>query len=303
MKKCLFLFVTVLTALFSACSSDNYESSADPVNKISLEESSFKELCVTIDSIGSKYNSPITRGNTLTKWGGRVFSAVVDGVSGTITGSAGFVVGPLCSWAYDEYWDSIVRRMETRGVASESNDIKVSPTYVYNDGCMAKSDSIGYYHNKILDDIANSGNNYLSESGDIDYQVLLEECIESANKYGIESQIDSVDKQKYVDFAKDVIRYFVDCYKQGNTLDKAYANMNASYNAKFGDKDFIKVEIVQQKIVDILNCIDNEDSVREYADLVNNVLKESTISPELKKEIKTVTDVTINSKLYWNVQE
>ena len=193
--------------------------------------------------------------------------------------------------------------METRGVSSGSNDIKVSPTYVYNDGCMTKSDSIGYYHNKILDDIVNSGNHYLSESRDIDYQVLLERCIESASRYGIESQIDSIDKQKYVDFAKDVIRYFVDCYKQGNTLDEAYANMNASYNTKFGDKDFNKVEIVQQKIVDILNCIDKEDSVREYADSVNSVLKESTISPELKKEIKTVTDVTINSKLYWTVQE
>ena len=42
MKKFSFLFAAVFAALFSACSSDNYESSADPVNKTSLEESSFK---------------------------------------------------------------------------------------------------------------------------------------------------------------------------------------------------------------------------------------------------------------------
>ena len=60
------------------------------------------------------------------------------------------------------------------------------------------------------------------------------------------------------------------------------------------------VEIVQRKIADVLNCIDNESSIIEYANQVNAIIRDTSVNPELKSDLKTVTDITINSKLYWD---
>jgi len=88
--------------------------------------------------------------------------------------------------------------------------------------------------------------------------------------------------------------------EQEITIDDAYYNMSISYANKFGTKPNLnKVEIIQSKIVEALNCIDDESSVKEYADQVNIILRDTNVSPELKSGLKTVTDITVNSKLYW----
>jgi hypothetical protein len=80
--------------------------------------------------------------------------------------------------------------------------------------------------------------------------------------------------------------------------------MNTSFSSKFKNKSNIdKVKVVQNKIVDTLNSIDDGTSVRHYADQVNSVLNTADLNPELKNDLKTVTSVTINSKLYWTISE
>lgn len=58
-----------------------------------------------------------------------------------------------------------------------------------------------------------------------------------------------------------------------------------------------------KKIVDVLNRIYNKKIVREYADKVNIILKTANLNPELKNDLRTVTSVTVNSKLYWTSSE
>lgn len=58
-----------------------------------------------------------------------------------------------------------------------------------------------------------------------------------------------------------------------------------------------------KKIVDVLNRIYNKKIVREYADKVNTILKTANLNPELKNDLRTVTSVTVNSKLYWTSSE
>lgn len=102
-------------------------------------------------------------------------------------------------------------------------------------------------------------------------------------------------------FSKDVVRSFTDCYQQVITIEEEYNNINMSYASKFNKiLYFDKVVIVQQKIADILNCIDKESSITEYADQVNTILRNANVNPELKSDLKTVTDITVNSKLYWS---
>lgn len=58
-----------------------------------------------------------------------------------------------------------------------------------------------------------------------------------------------------------------------------------------------------KKIVDVLNRIYDKKIVREYADKVNTILKTANLNPELKNDLRTVTSVTVNSKLYWTSSE
>jgi len=300
MKKKTFMFYAVLTILLTACSSNIEETDVIPVSANDSEELEFENLCSDIDAIGFKYNSPITRVD-LNKWGGRIFSATVDGITGYIAGPAGWAVGPLCSWAFDEHWENCTNQMRA---ASRRIDSYSSYTYVFDDGTMAKSDSIGYYHNMILYDLAKSGKDYITIDEEIDYQAILDDCISVARKYGIYLNISSADRQKYVSFSRDAVRSFADCYQQKITIEEAYNNISASYANKFNEKlYFDKVEIVQRKIADILNNIDNESSIKEYADQVNVVLRDANVNPKLKNDLKTVTDITVNSKLYWSTAQ
>ncbi len=297
MKKKNFMFYAVLSVLLTACSSNIEETDVRPVSTNDSEVLEFEDLCSDIDAIGCKYKSPATRVNW-NKWGGRIFSATVDGITGYIAGPAGWAVGPLCSWAFEEHWENCNNQMQAPPQQVSSNS---SYTYVFDDGTMTKGDSIGYYHNMILYDIANSGKDYITTNGEIDYQAMLDDCISVAGKYGINLNLSSTDKQKYVNFSKDVVRSFADCYQQENSIEEAYNNISVSYANQFNEKlNFDKVEIVQSKIADILNYIDNESSIKEYADQVNVILRDANVNPELKNDLKTVTDITVNSKLYWS---
>lgn len=92
MRKILFILVAFVAFVFSSCSND-----MTSVATSTTANNSFTLLCTSIDSLNNTYKvGPQTR--SLNKWGGRIFSAVVDGITGYIAGPAGPIVSPLCSW-------------------------------------------------------------------------------------------------------------------------------------------------------------------------------------------------------------
>jgi hypothetical protein len=162
---------------------------------------------------------------------------------------------------------------------------------------MTKDDSIGYYHNLVLDDLANSGKKYVTSSDEIDYPSIVRDCVAAAKKYGVNLNISLADQQKYVAFSKDVVSSFADCGAEKITINQAFSDINTSFESKFDTKlNLDKVEMVQNEIVDVLNSI-------YYADKVNTILKTANLNPELKNDLRTVTSVTVNSKLYWTSSE
>ena len=58
-----------------------------------------------------------------------------------------------------------------------SDDIPMDIGYVFLKENSTRADSIGYYHNVILEEIARSGKSYVSDEGEIDYQTLLSDCV------------------------------------------------------------------------------------------------------------------------------
>ena len=103
MKKVLFIFVTIMAIVFSSCSNEmtSVATSTTPNN-------SFEQLCSSIDSLNTT-GAVGEKTRSINEWGGKVFSAVVDGITGYITGPAGPIVGTLCSWAFDAHWKRCTR--------------------------------------------------------------------------------------------------------------------------------------------------------------------------------------------------
>lgn len=288
--------------VLTSCSGELQETMS---NETKTEDVEFAKLCSSVEQIGTNYGSPETRSINWNKWGGKIFSAAVDGITGYIAGPAGLVVGTLCSWAFDEHWDRCTKMMSRAGYSNielqSEQDIHLTPTYVFNDGVLTRSDSIGYYHNMILDDLTKSKKEYITVTGEIDCQSILSDCIIYAKKYGIELNISNADKNNYVNFSKDVVKSFYACGKNEITIYEAFDSINTSYIRKFNNKEYLgKTEIFQDKIIETLNSIDGYDNITNYADQVNIIIKDANVSPTLKQDLKTVTDITVNSRIYWD---
>lgn len=54
------------------------------------------------------------------------------------------------------------------------------------------------------------------------------------------------------------------------------------------------------KIVTKLSTLEKEEDVKKYADQVFILYDNADIEPQQKEDFKTITNVTVNSKLYWD---
>ncbi|WP_317585637.1 hypothetical protein [Segatella copri] len=49
-----------------------------------------------------------------------------------------------------------------------------------------------------------------------------------------------------------------------------------------------------------LSTLDKKEDIKKYADQVFQLYDEANIEPQQKQDFKTITNVTVNSKLYWD---
>ena len=132
MKKTFLILLFVAGVAILSFTSCSHEENVDVSKGNSVESVEFGKLCNTVEQIGKEFSPPSTRGVNWKKWGGRVFSATVDGLSGYVAGPAGIIVGPLCSWAFEEHWEHCTRGMSIKAHSNVlSDDIPVDIGYVF----------------------------------------------------------------------------------------------------------------------------------------------------------------------------
>lgn len=91
------------------------------------------------------------------------------------------------------------------------------------------------------------------------------------------------------------------CTQEKNDIESAFDEVNKSYIKRFKNNNRIKdAEIIQKKIVTKLSTLDKEEDIKKYADQVFQLYDEADIEPRQKQDFKTITNVTVNSKLYWD---
>ena len=170
--------------------------------------------------------------------------------------------------------------------------------YVFLKENSTRADSIGYYHNVILEEIARSGKSYVSDEGEIDYQTLLSDCVVFAKKYGIE--VDEQNAESYMDLSKSTVESFTSCGKNEITKEDALKRINTLYKEKINlEPNLEKTECFQNIIMESLLDIDDDFVIKDFANQVNKSIMDANVSPKLKRDLMTISDVTVNSKLYW----
>jgi len=89
--------------------------------------------------------------------------------------------------------------------------------------------------------------------------------------------------------------------QEKSNIQNAFNEVNNSYIKRFENNNRIKnAEIIQMKIVTKLSTLEKEEDVKKYADQVFILYDNADIEPQQKEDFKTITNVTVNSKLYWD---
>lgn len=313
MKKTLKTFY-VLAAFFvaalSSCStqSDDFATSLEENGK-GTPSLQFDNLCASIDSLNATYVGKASvslakprkiSDKTVAKWTRRVITACVDGCGGAFGGLIG---GFIASAVYDEYMDYCIDKINhprkpRRIVVASSTSC---PAYVYADGSKSNfEDSVGYYHNKALEALASKGKQYVVSEDSIDFQGLYDDCLDIIDQLGVRSHVDAVDRDACIAVTDTMVRAFYQCYDEELTIDEAYARSNQVYAVWQSDISKVTAaETVQNKMLEVLQELSTEQEVVEYADALNALYKKAEIEPELKRALKTVTNMTICSTMYW----
>ncbi len=302
MKKLLVIAAIVATTLFSCTNVTETISEKETANEASLY--TYNELLYSINNVNGKYQicNQVKRVKpaTVNKWGGKILSAVVDGIGGYISGPAGWLVAPLCSWAFDAHWERCNRDPHTpsRPRRIVRNDNIQVPTYIPNAENPARIDSIGYYHNLVLEKLSETQHDYYNNDSTVNYGLIYEDCKNASSELNIDIPEDK-EKEKLISLSKVIVESIADCNGEED-LQKAFEKINSYYNSVFSaDENITITEQVQEKIISVLNEMSDESDIRKYADEIYNAIYSSNASQESKDKASVANNVTVNSKLYW----
>lgn len=307
-------FSYVLTVLFAVTLASCSTQQSDDFSAV-LEETpevpswQFEKLCASIDSLNasfmSKGSSPSSATpnriseKTVTSLGKHALTFTVDACASAFGGIFGSFIA---SYVYGEYLDYCIEKVNKplkphRTAAAAST----FPSYVYaGNERTSYEDSVGYYHNKAMEVLTSNDKQYVTNDT-IDYPSLLVDGTDIIKELGIYDKASTFENiEDYVFLTDTIIKSFYMCYNEEITMDEAFDRVNLAYASKHSDDKVTAAITVEKKMVAILQTLSTEQEVVEYADALNTLYKQAEIDPELKKALKQVTNVAVNSKMYWN---
>ena len=150
----------------------------------------------------------------------------------------------------------------------------------------------------MLDKLSHSGNNYVYNDSTINYNLIYEDCEKASKELAIETP-QNEDKAKLISLSKHIVEEISNC-NDDIDLENAFETINKYYSKEFNiDEDIIITEKVQKKILSVINEMEDENDIKEYANKIYDAIYKSSVTPELKEKASIANSVTVNSKLYW----
>lgn len=302
MKNNFYLFAIVMTLATVALTS--CDSSEDIVSKSvqDLPNAELTRLYNSIDSLHNEYSTmDVARGAILNKWGRRFLVATFDACVGVITSETGpgaFVCSTIASGLYDDYLDVVDRRFN-RAYNFNTVSISITPQSVVfpsDNPCFV--DSIGYYHNLVINEIQSKGQSFIDENGNIDYNSYYNEVLKVSKEKGIQCNA-VINIPLVFRYINSIIKPFAQIEK-GDEETIISIIFNGTYSDfNFDNSKTLQLRNVCEKIIYNDLSVD-EDRVVEYGAKVNDLIVKSDVANDTKEMMKVANNIAINSSLYWS---
>jgi hypothetical protein len=307
MKKVLNLFIAFTIAITSITSCNSVEDIIDEPIQAS-EDVELAKLYNSIDSLQSEYlSSNITRVDW-DKWGRRGLGFAVDGVVGLLFAETGPLAGPIGvvgSGLYEDYLDYMVSRCNTmnqRIQKTAQNGQTPIRAVVFPVENTTYVDSIGYYHNLIINEVKSNGKSYTDVSGNINYDAYYEDVLAIAQQHGILND-SHINTKLLFQYLESIIKPIVQLEMSNQEAVNADIILSIFFNSAYNGFNFDKTLTVQhQEICEkiIYNCGNIKDSqLVEYGTKVNNLIVNSNLDANTKDNLQIANNIAINSSLRW----
>ena len=301
-KKFLLFLITIsfLTIIFtSSCEkNEDINISQDQI----LSDPELTKLFSSIDSLNTVYTlKSSTRGALLDKWTRRVMCGLFDACVGGLTAETGpgaLVFSTVASGLYDDYLDYIMRRIPQKSRYSSRSETSVSKKIVFPIESATFVDSIGFYHNTILEDIQPKMLSVIDNNGNINYAGYYNEVLAASKKYGISDSIEANNTLVFC-YIESIIRPLAQ-------IDEVNIDsiMPILFNETYNDFHFnnykttVLRNIFEQIVYNDL-CMDVNQLI-DYGIEVNNMILTSNVSDDIKNIMRITHSIAVNSSLYWN---
>jgi len=303
MKILTFFHLLFFLLLVSGC--NNSDMPVDPIPQLIeiSEKDTDMELnafFLAVDSLNDNYLPYTTRTN-IRKWGSRFLSAVVDASVGAVASAAttpigGTIIGTGASWAYEEYLGNILDKVESSSSTGTDNQAFV-PVVIFapERGNMTFVDSVGYYHNMLLAEIAKSGKTYLDQNGEelfTDITAMLDEKKQVHSGASVQNELAAFSSP---------VSIFINTLNPDDeqTLDKSFTSFESEGEALgISVKELSSIKEICSKISNVILYLENEKTI-EYGEKLYKIIDDSNISETQKQSFKILDNIIVNSKLYW----
>lgn len=295
----------------SSCSNDQYDNyNTDNLPPKTTNMTELDSFYLVVDSLNATVTMP-PKTREIMGWGGLTYAA--DGVFGVLGAPLGgfgaFLLGVAASEAYGHFGKYVIKKMSNSTVQSDITDgwVKENPPTVVAFNRFEKAtldDSTGYIHNLALADLASANTNYIDNNGNVNYNLLFKDCATSLKKQGIDCDSIMSNDQLKQDMANVIdvgIKTLFDNSQGKISFDESIEKIQVEYEGKFGTKNGVNMDVIRnmtQKL-SVVNGMSNEQ-LTKYAIELNKTIDSSKLSTPQKNEIKTLSDISINSAMYWN---
>lgn len=299
MKK-LLLFFSFVLALTTSCSNSE-DNICDSAQKLPYTE--LDKLYNSIDSLNKEYSTlSSTRGPQAIKWGRRFLSGTVDACVGVLTAETGplgaLLFSTVASGLYDDYLDYCMKSVSHLPRYASRNVPPVRLSIVLPVENANFVDSIGYYHNILLNEIQSKNLSFVDDNGNIDYNAYYKEVLAAAKKYGISGNC-TTNAPQIFKYMNSIIKPLAQI-KEGSQETYLSIIFNETYNDfNFDDSKTLQLRDACDKIIYNDLCM-NCDHIVEYGIKVNDLIVSSNVESGIKEGLKIANNIAINSSLYWN---
>ncbi len=318
MRKKLYLVISlvIFVVFVSSCSSDSQFAVSISDKNVSQEEIAMNNLLDSIEVLNAKYPSSHTRGSFFS--GGAVGLADaagwaagagigrwVGGAAGSLGGPATAVlgafvggrVGPyVCTFLASGAANFLCSRKFLRSATVDEKDFQFV-------GLVTNEDSIGYYHNIMMTKLNEDKNKYVSLSDSVDYGLIYQDIANYLREIGRYDEIleDSCVKENIINQIKSIC-LISEKYKTSSDCEELVAEQCNYLKDKctLPEND---IKTYRDFSVRLYNkCISLPNGqLEDYSKDLNVIIEKSTVSTPVKRELSLSADLTINSALYWQI--